>query len=71
MPLLLHEWALKPCLVFRRLARRNPYPAHVFNNESHTLNLYDSTVEVDYKGSEVNVENFLRLLIGACGVELG
>ncbi len=43
---------------------RNPYPSCIFHNESHQLNLYDDTVEVDYKGAEVSVENFLRLLIG-------
>ena len=25
---------------------RNPYPACIYHNESHSLNLYDSTVEV-------------------------
>jgi len=43
---------------------RNPYPAQIFNNESHTLNLYDSTVLVDYKGYEVTVENLIRVLTG-------
>ncbi len=43
---------------------RNPYPACIYHNESHKLNLYDTTVEVDYRGSETSVENFLRLLIG-------
>ncbi|GAX72555.1 hypothetical protein CEUSTIGMA_g11.t1 [Chlamydomonas eustigma] len=43
---------------------RNPYPSSIYHNESHALNLYDSTVEVDYRGSEVTVENFFRLLIG-------
>ncbi|KAL3686991.1 hypothetical protein R1sor_013300 [Riccia sorocarpa] len=43
---------------------RNKYPAHVFNNEDHRLNLYGDNVEVDYRGYEVTVENFLRLLTG-------
>ncbi|KAG1674689.1 hypothetical protein FOA52_007213 [Chlamydomonas sp. UWO 241] len=43
---------------------KNPYPARVYGDKAHDLNLYDDTVEVDYRGSEVNVENFLRLLIG-------
>ncbi|BFI08643.1 GPI-anchor transamidase subunit K [Marchantia polymorpha subsp. ruderalis] len=43
---------------------RNKYPAQVFNNEDHRLNLYGDNVEVDYRGYEVTVENFLRLLTG-------
>ncbi|KAK9705606.1 hypothetical protein RND81_07G070000 [Saponaria officinalis] len=43
---------------------RNKYPAQVFNNENHRLNLYGYNVEVDYRGYEVTVENFLRVLTG-------
>ncbi|XP_042066195.1 putative GPI-anchor transamidase [Salvia splendens] len=43
---------------------RNKYPAQVFNNENHRLNLYGDNVEVDYRGYEVTVENFLRILTG-------
>ncbi|XP_027171038.1 putative GPI-anchor transamidase isoform X2 [Coffea eugenioides] len=43
---------------------RNKYPAQVFNNENHRLNLYGDNVEVDYRGYEVTVENFLRVLMG-------
>ncbi|XP_023644957.1 putative GPI-anchor transamidase isoform X2 [Capsella rubella] len=43
---------------------RNEYPAQVFNNENHKLNLYGDNVEVDYRGYEVTVENFLRVLTG-------
>ncbi|CAL5059423.1 unnamed protein product [Urochloa decumbens] len=43
---------------------RNNYPAQVFNNENHQLNLYGDNVEVDYRGYEVTVENFLRVLTG-------
>ncbi|KAH9698946.1 peptidase C13 family [Citrus sinensis] len=43
---------------------RNKYPAQVFNNENHKLNLYGDNVEVDYHGYEVNAENFLRVLTG-------
>ncbi|XP_059440230.1 uncharacterized protein LOC132172696 isoform X1 [Corylus avellana] len=43
---------------------RNKYPAQVFNNENHKLNLYGDNVEVDYRGYEVTVENFLRVLSG-------
>ncbi|XP_023534783.1 putative GPI-anchor transamidase [Cucurbita pepo subsp. pepo] len=43
---------------------RNKYPAKVFNNENHKINLYGDNVEVDYRGYEVTVENFLRVLTG-------
>lgn len=43
---------------------RNPAPATIYHNESHSLNLYDGSFEVDYKGADVSVESFLRLLIG-------
>ncbi|CAA6655135.1 unnamed protein product [Spirodela intermedia] len=43
---------------------RNNYPAQVFNNENHQINLYGDNVEVDYRGYEVTVENFLRVLTG-------
>lgn len=43
---------------------RNKYPAQVFNNENHKLNLYGDNVEVDYRGYEVTAENFLRVLTG-------
>lgn len=43
---------------------RNSYPGHIFNNENHRLNLYGENVEVDYRGYEVTVENFIRVLTG-------
>eukprot|EP00249_Psilotum_nudum_P007935 c20923_g1_i1 orf=92-1276(+) len=43
---------------------RNNYPAQVFNNENHQINLYGNNIEVDYRGYEVTVENFLRVLTG-------
>ncbi|KAK9676921.1 hypothetical protein RND81_11G109800 [Saponaria officinalis] len=41
---------------------RNKYHAQVFNNENHRLNLYGDNV--DYRGYEVTVENFFRVLTG-------
>lgn len=41
---------------------RNSFPAHVFNNRGHQLDLYSDDVEVDYRGTDVTVESFLRLL---------
>lgn len=43
---------------------RNQYPARVFNNAKKDLNIYGDDVEVDYRGYEVTVENFLRVLTG-------
>eukprot|EP01117_Protostelium_nocturnum_P005664 TRINITY_DN2044_c0_g2_i2.p1 TRINITY_DN2044_c0_g2~~TRINITY_DN2044_c0_g2_i2.p1 ORF type:complete len:283 (-),score=39.68 TRINITY_DN2044_c0_g2_i2:68-916(-) len=43
---------------------RNSWAGQIFNNENHKLNLYGENIEVDYRGYEVNVENFLRVLTG-------
>lgn len=41
---------------------RNVFQASVFNDMEHTLNVYGEDVEVDYRGEEVTVENFIRIL---------
>lgn len=43
---------------------RNPLSARVFHSAAHDLNLFPRDVEVDYRGTEVSVANFLRLLTG-------
>jgi len=43
---------------------RNPRPATVFNNANQHIDVYGEDVEVDYRGYEVTVENFVRLLTG-------
>ncbi|XP_033731695.1 GPI-anchor transamidase-like [Pecten maximus] len=43
---------------------RNPRPATVFNNANQQINVYGDDVEVDYRGYEVTVENFIRVLTG-------
>lgn len=43
---------------------RNPRPAAVFNNRDQHIDVYGDDVEVDYRGYEVTVENFVRLLTG-------
>uniref|UniRef100_A0A915KPU0 GPI-anchor transamidase n=1 Tax=Romanomermis culicivorax TaxID=13658 RepID=A0A915KPU0_ROMCU len=54
---------------------RNPRPASsphrplfsvgaVYNNAQQHINLYGENVEVDYRGYEVTVENFIRVLTG-------
>ncbi len=48
---------------------RNKFPGAVFANAGHNgaerLDLYGENIEVDYRGYEVTVENFIRLLTGA------
>lgn len=41
---------------------RNAFPGTVFNNMDQALDLYGDDIEVDYRGYEVTVENFVRLL---------
>ncbi|PVU99583.1 hypothetical protein BB560_005478, partial [Smittium megazygosporum] len=43
---------------------RNAYPATVYDHPNHKVDLYGQNVEVDYRGYEVTVENFIRLLTG-------
>lgn len=43
---------------------RNPRPATIFNNEREHVNVYGDEVEVDYRGYEVTVKNFIRVLTG-------
>ncbi len=51
---------------------RNPLPATVYNDASKSIDLYGSQegVEVDYRGYEVTVEAFIRLLTGRHGPEV-
>ncbi|KAL4003658.1 Peptidase C13 family protein [Acanthocheilonema viteae] len=43
---------------------RNPKPGTVYNSKYERINLYGVEVEVDYRGYEVSVENFVRLMTG-------
>jgi len=43
---------------------RNAFPAQVYANKDRRLDLYGDGIEVDYRGYEVTVESFLRLLTG-------
>jgi len=43
---------------------RNRFQATVYNNAERKLDLYGDNIEVDYRGYEVTVENFIRLLTG-------
>lgn len=44
---------------------RNKFPGCVYANPGRHLDLYGDNIEVDYRGYEVTVENFLRVLTGA------
>lgn len=44
---------------------RNKFPGNVYANPGQGLDLYGDNIEVDYRGYEVTVENFIRLLTGA------
>ncbi|KAF2866873.1 peptidase C13 family-domain-containing protein [Massariosphaeria phaeospora] len=41
---------------------RNAFPGTVYNNADRALDLYGDNIEVDYRGYEVTVENFIRLM---------
>ena len=43
---------------------RNKFPATVYANAGRHLDLYGDNIEVDYRGYEVTVENFIRVLTG-------
>ncbi|KAL1901132.1 glycosylphosphatidylinositol anchor biosynthesis [Ceratocystis pirilliformis] len=41
---------------------RNAFPGTVYSNSDRAVDLYGDNIEVDYRGYEVTVENFIRLL---------
>ena len=43
---------------------RNHFPGAVYANSGRRLDLYGDNIEVDYRGYEVTVENFIRLMTG-------
>jgi len=43
---------------------RNKFPGSVYANAGRNLDLYGDNIEVDYRGYEVTVENFIRVLTG-------
>lgn len=46
---------------------RNLFPGSVFNNMDRAIDLYGDSIEVDYRGNAVTVENFIRLLTDRWG----
>lgn len=49
---------------------RNAFPGTVYSNSDRAVDLYGSNIEVDYRGYEVTVENFIRLLTDRVGEEM-
>ncbi|MCJ1310614.1 glycosylphosphatidylinositol anchor biosynthesis [Agyrium rufum] len=49
---------------------RNAFPGTVYNNADRALDLYGDNIEVDYRGYEVTVENFIRLLTDRLGPDV-
>ena len=41
---------------------RNKFPARIYNSGKKNLNLYDTDIQVDYRGLEVTANTFVRLL---------
>ncbi|EHA53587.1 glycosylphosphatidylinositol anchor biosynthesis [Pyricularia oryzae] len=49
---------------------RNAFPGTVYSNAERAVDLYGDNIEVDYRGYEVTVENFIRLLTDRVGDEM-
>lgn len=43
---------------------RNAFPGTVFDNAKREIDLYGENIEVDYRGYEVTVSNFMKLITG-------
>ncbi|KAJ1734248.1 glycosylphosphatidylinositol anchor biosynthesis [Coemansia sp. Benny D160-2] len=48
---------------------RNSRPAAVYDHPRKTIDLYGDNIEVDYRGYEVTVESFIRMLTGRVAPE--
>lgn len=49
---------------------RNAFPGTVYNNAARALDLYGENIEVDYRGYDVTVESFIRLLTDRLGPDV-
>ncbi|MCJ1382470.1 glycosylphosphatidylinositol anchor biosynthesis [Xylographa soralifera] len=49
---------------------RNAFAGSVYNNAARAIDLYGTNIEVDYRGYEVTVENFIRLLTDRLGADV-
>ncbi|OAA61332.1 GPI-anchor transamidase precursor [Cordyceps fumosorosea ARSEF 2679] len=49
---------------------RNAFPGTVYSNSDRAVDLYGDNIEVDYRGYEVTVESFIRLLTDRVGEEM-
>ena len=43
---------------------RNPHRAQIFNDRERPVNVYDDYIEVDYRGTEVTEQSFMRMMTG-------
>ena len=43
---------------------RNAVPATIFNNRNREINLYGDDIQVDFRGADVSIDSFLRILTG-------
>lgn len=43
---------------------RNSFPGCVYADRGRHIELYGDNIEVDYRGYDVTVENFIRVLTG-------
>jgi glycosylphosphatidylinositol transamidase (GPIT) subunit GPI8 len=44
---------------------RNSVPATIFNSRNREINLYSDDIQVDFRGADVSIDSFLRILTGA------
>jgi phosphatidylinositol glycan class K len=44
---------------------RNSFPGQVFFDAEREVDMYGCDIEVDYRGYDVTVENFIRVMTGA------
>ncbi|MCJ1417550.1 glycosylphosphatidylinositol anchor biosynthesis [Xylographa parallela] len=49
---------------------RNAFAGSVYNNAARAIDLYGTNIEVDYRGYEVTVEAFIRLLTDRLGADV-
>jgi phosphatidylinositol glycan class K len=54
----------------KRLGIPDAFPGTVYSNADRAVDLYGDNIEVDYRGYEVTVENFIRLLTDRVGEEM-
>lgn len=61
MPVVVHVILYQVC--FNKIMYVS-YKGTIFNNPYDRVNLYGEDIEIDYRGNEVTVNNFIRVLTG-------